>query len=67
VPKETVVSHKFGVRDFGDGTVQLHDCGIVYAPKVTYVLCVMTQGKNLTDLERTIGDVSRITYETIVQ
>lgn len=50
VPPTIVVSHKYGERfDQDAGIVQLHDCGIIYYPKIPYLLCIMTRG---TDLDR---------------
>jgi hypothetical protein len=40
---------------------ELHDCGIVYAPK-NYFLCVMTDGNDLAKLEKMIRDVSKTVY-----
>jgi len=43
------IAHKFGLRGAGRDTVQLHDCGIVYAPGHPYLLCVMTRGLQPAD------------------
>lgn len=65
VPSGTAVAHKFGERRvIGTGELQqLHDCGIVYALKHPYVLCVMTQGSDIHQLATVIAEVSRIVYE----
>lgn len=57
------VAHKFGeysVYNEGDTApnYQLHDCGIVYYPNKPYFICVMTEGKNLENLEGVISTVS---------
>lgn len=63
------VSHKFGESGKIEGntlvSLELHDCGIVYHPDRPYFLCVMTQGKELTDLEGIIASISRLIYEKI--
>lgn len=69
VPAGTVVAHKFG--EYADTTnyninfVELHDCGIVYAPKNPYLLCVMTRGKDIQNLQNEIGAISHIFYTEI--
>jgi len=66
VPKGITVAHKFGESYQGDEN-QFHDCGIIYYPKHPYLLCVMSRGKNLFDLESSIRDVSRFIYEKIAE
>ncbi len=62
IPEGIRAAHKFG--EFKDGqSVELHDCGIVYAESRTYTLCVMTRGKEAADLAEVIANVSRIVYE----
>lgn len=66
VPAGTVVSHKFGEKILNEqGTeFQLHDCGIVYAPKSPYILCIMTQGTDIPRLTEFISAVSKKVYDT---
>ncbi len=59
VPPGVAVANKFGERE-ENGVVQLHDCGIIYAPERPYVLCVMTEGARFADLVSVIADVSRL-------
>jgi beta-lactamase class A len=60
VPPAVAVSHKFGEHsDAKAGTVQLHDCGIVYYPQHPYLLCVMSKGPNFESLDDVIVEVSR--------
>lgn len=68
VPSAVNVSHKFGTRGVtSDGSVvQLHDCGIVYAPKKPYILCVMTQGSDFTKLAAFIKDTSAAVYSSVI-
>ena len=64
VPKEVRVANKFGERFIGSEK-QLHDCGIVYFPGTAYLLCVMTRGKDFTELTRIIRDISTMVYEEV--
>lgn len=66
VPKGITVAHKFGESYQGDVN-QFHDCGIIYYPKHPYLLCVMSSGEKLFDLESSISDVSRFIYEKIAE
>lgn len=70
VPSGTTVAHKFGEHILGnsDGsqeTVELHDCGIVYAPNLPYFLCVMTSGESIVGLKSVISDISSIVYQSV--
>ncbi|MEI6806989.1 MAG: serine hydrolase [Myxococcaceae bacterium] len=68
VPQSVRVSHKFGEKsDASEGTVQLHDCGIVYYPRNPYLLCVMSKGPNFQLLDDVIAEISRITFEEVDQ
>jgi beta-lactamase class A len=67
LPKNILVAHKFGEREVGDGTHQLHDCGIVYYPNHPYLLCVMTKGPNFNDLTTTIQQISHKIYNSVLQ
>lgn len=64
VPTDVLVSHKFGEREF-EGEKQLHDCGIVYAGKSPYLLCIMTRGNDFKQLEGVIATLSRATYDQV--
>jgi beta-lactamase class A len=67
VPSNIKVAHKFGTRVIGTGagSRQLHDCGIVYAPKTPYVLCVMTRGNESKNLSYFIAEVSKRVYNGV--
>lgn len=68
VPDQVEVAHKFGERLFEEANKrQLHDCGVIYAPKTPYLLCVMTKGENLDNLSEVVRTISAITYRTISQ
>ncbi len=65
VPADTIVAHKFGRKVQEGQDSQLHDCGIVYHPKMRYVLCVMTSGTDYGAEKEAIASVSRIVYDAI--
>lgn len=65
VPKDVIVSHKFGEQINPGGILQLHDCGIVYAPKKPYLLCIMTRGNDFSELTGIIKNISKIIYDGI--
>lgn len=64
VPTNTDIAQKFGefgTMQGGQQIEELHNCGIIYAPKI-YLLCVMTKGYNVMDLENIIKNISTIAY-----
>jgi len=63
---DTRVAHKFGTPKKVNGSYQLHDCGIIYT-KHPYILCVMSQGKNLQSLESILKLISEYTNNEINQ
>jgi beta-lactamase class A len=68
VPPAVAVSHKFGEKsDAAAGTVQLHDCGIVYFPSNPYLLCVMSRGPDFSRLDDVIVGVSRLVYQEVAR
>lgn len=72
VPEDVVVSHKFGIKsarqDAGSPLhKELHDCGIIYYPKDPYFLCVMTRGDDFSALEKVIQDISKLTWNKLVE
>ncbi|TSC79613.1 MAG: beta-lactamase [Candidatus Peregrinibacteria bacterium Gr01-1014_25] len=64
VPAGTPVAHKFGIRE-QPGSLQLHDCGIVYHPGGHYILCVMTKGKDAQELSAIIRRISSMVYAEV--
>lgn len=67
VPKDIIVSHKFGERNI-DGekdTNQLHDCGIVYYPNEPYIICIMTKGNNFKSQGESIQELSSYIYNKV--
>ena len=65
VPGNIKVSHKFGEREFENNIQQIHDCGIIYDDDHTYLLCVMSRGKDSGSLIKTIAQISKIVYDGI--
>lgn len=64
LPEDIEVAHKFGERINPDKNLdQLHDCGIVYYPDNPYLLCVMTRGNDLNNLDEVIAEISKMVYE----
>lgn len=58
------VAHKYGERgvyDKGGALIgaELHDCGILYFPGKPELLCIMTEGKDLSRLETIIQTITQ--------
>lgn len=64
VPSGIKIAHKFGEQKNGNEQ-QVHDCGIVYYTPNPYLLCVMTKGNSIVDLERVIQTVSKEVYQEV--
>ncbi|MBX4210383.1 class A beta-lactamase-related serine hydrolase [Candidatus Parcubacteria bacterium] len=68
VPSDILIAHKFGERSVLDPQtnkvkyVSLHDCGIVYAKRGPYVLCIMTKGSDFNNLETVFKTISTAVY-----
>ncbi|MBI2064727.1 MAG: serine hydrolase [Candidatus Yanofskybacteria bacterium] len=72
VPDSITVAHKFGesvLTDQGNNinAIELHDCGIIYAPQKPYMLCIMTRGRDLDDLSQIIKSISKVVYDSDVR
>lgn len=69
IPDGVVVAHKFGEHIMVKGNtpsgVELHDCGIVYYPGRPYLLCVMTNAKDVASAYSIIKNISAKTYSAI--
>ncbi len=66
VPENVDVSHKFGERsNVTTNEKQLHDCGIIYAEKSPYLLCVMTRGNAFSQLSNALKEISKLTYDAV--
>jgi len=71
VPASATVASKFGERSIFtlQGAVidrELHDCGIIYAPNKTYLLCIMTRGKDFSQLTNVIDEIGKTVYSEMV-
>jgi hypothetical protein len=64
VDSTVTVAHKFGERT-GNGFKELHEGGIVYVDNHPYILCIMTRGTDYEKLSDVIGNISRITYNSL--
>lgn len=61
LPARTVIAHKFGERA-DQNEAELSESGIIYQGDKTYLLTVMTKGKEMQELPEVISDISRFTY-----
>ena len=61
LPSSVKAAHKFGESGYGN-TYELHESGIIYAGQNTYLITVMTKGKDWKDLSEVISNISNITY-----
>lgn len=63
IPNGTPMAHKFG--EAGDqNEVQLHESAIIYLNNKTYLLTVMTKGKDMKSLCKLLADISKAVYDT---
>lgn len=68
VPPSVLVASKFGIHRTTNGPdpgSQLHECGIVYAVRGPYVLCVMTRSRaaSTEELAGLVADIGRIFFQ----
>lgn len=68
VPKNIVISHKFGERKYLEtNEIQFHDCGIIYLPKNPYLLCIMTKTtKSINQGIDLIQKISKEIYQQVI-
>lgn len=70
VPNNITVAEKFGeftLKNEG-GSIkirELHNCGFVYHPQHTYLLCIMTKGNDFNNLKELIKEISSTTYQFV--
>ncbi len=64
VPSGLTVAHKYGFAVLED-EIQLHDCGIVYHPRMAYILCVMTSSADPKRASESISEISTMVYDTV--
>lgn len=67
VPNTVKVAHKFGEAEgvTEDGSVHsriLNDCGIVYKRESPYILCLMMEGQEYSQIEQVMERISRSAY-----
>ena len=70
VPDSVVVAQKFGDARIPDSQgniigAELQNCGIIYYSDHPYILCIMTKGANVNDLEQVISGISQIVYQSM--
>lgn len=67
IPADIQVSHKFGIRraKAPEKLHQLHHAAIIYHPKKTYMLIIMTRGENIGNLEKTTRDLTALVHEQV--
>ena len=70
IPSNIAIAEKFGDARMADaaGTMvgaELQNCGLVYYPEHTYLLCIMTKGDTIPDLETAISGVSKLIYRSV--
>lgn len=63
VPKDIKVSHKVGIADQYKA---YSDCGIVYAPQRSYLLCVGSEGADKAIAERFMSEISTAAYNYVI-
>jgi beta-lactamase class A len=68
LPPGIPVASKFGLYfdpNDPESGLQLHECGIVYAPYGSYVLCIMTQSlqRSPQQMAEVLAEVSRLVFE----
>ncbi len=61
VPANVKLAHKFGEVGDANGK-QLHESAIVYLNNKSYLVTVMTKGKDFAKLSQLIGEISGIVY-----
>ncbi len=68
IPNNITVAEKFGDARIPDAQgnvigVELQNCGIVYYPNHPYIICVMTKGSSIGDVEQAIGRISEMLFQ----
>jgi len=64
IEDNVIIAHKYGQIE-EEKLLQLHDCGIVYYPGNTYVLCVMVKGYGFNEMQSVIQQISKTVYEEV--
>ena len=65
LPEGTPVAHKFG--EWGDANMnhEIHESGIIYLDGEAYILTVMTRGRNIAELLKTLQEITKLFYEEL--
>ncbi len=64
IPSHISVANKYGIY-LTQVEAELHDCGIVYYPQHPYIICVMTKGKQVENLQQNIAHISDVVYQEV--
>lgn len=64
VPSGVPVAHKIGVFDAEDSKTVFSDCGIVYAPRRPYLLCLMVRA-GPEEADRRMKDISKRVFDAV--
>lgn len=63
VPDGIIISHKTGVNEENQ---TYSDCGIVYAPNRSYLLCAASVGVSKKEAANFIAEISEVTYDYVI-
>jgi beta-lactamase class A len=63
IPSDVKLAHKFGEHFTEGKEKQFHDSGIVYMGGSAYVVVIMTEGAELTALEKAVRSLSEICFK----
>ncbi len=71
VPSDVPIAEKYGESTIYSNeskiySRELHDCGIIYQKTSPYLLCIMTKGDNFENLTQVIQNISKTTYQEVV-
>jgi beta-lactamase class A len=64
VPQEVQIAHKVGF-DYSGGN--FHDCGIIYAERNPYILCLMATNTTIEEANNIFMQISKETYEFVTK
>ena len=64
LPQGIKAAHKFGESGYNN-TYELHESGIIYCGPNTYLITIMTKGKDWKTLSEIISNISNIAYNKI--
>lgn len=63
LPNHAKVAHKFGERFTESDLLQFHETGIVYSGGSSYLLVIMTEGKNHELLKEAVAQISKLCFD----